>query len=424
MMSALSGAPWLTAMARVFDKAGAELYIVGGAVRNPLMGLPISDIDVCGPARAEEVCAFCEGTPVRARMRAAAFGTVELYVTDENGVEQMAEYTTWREDSYLAGHRPDAVQFTTDIRVDAIRRDFSVNAMYRRVRPHGLEDVIDPTGGLEHLKNGVLHTVARDPDRVLGNDGQRILRGVRFQAELDLKPTDEMLASCKRYVHLLRDITGERMRDELQKVMMADLRYPMLKRRYPATFSGLESIHQVGAWPYLFGDIAWDEQAAKALQSFSVPALSARMALLLHRADPDQAAQALKRMHFPAADVNQTRLYMAAIQRIGSAPKMELAKLGLDALETALAALQALGDESGAQTAQRVLDDLRPKPLSVRELAVTGSDLKPVFARQDRPLREMGDVLNALWNAVLEDEIPNEHSALMNHPILGGMKNQ
>ena len=423
MMNALFGAPWLSAMARVFDNAGAELYIVGGAVRNPLMGLPISDIDACGPARAEDVCALCEGTPVRAQMRAANFGTVELYVTDEHGQEQMAEYTCWREDSYLAGHRPDAVSFTTDIAVDAVRRDFSANAMYQRVYPDHLGPVIDPTGGLVHLHDGVLHTVTADPDIVLGNDGQRILRGVRFQAELDLVPTDEMLKSCRRHVHLLRDITRERMRDELHKVIMADLRYPMLKRRFPASFSGLQSIRRIGAWPYLFGDIAFDEEAAAALRSFSVPTLAARMALLLRRADPEQAAQAVQNLRFTAADAQLTRLYVTAIQTVPSASLPELARLGLDAIRTAQAAFLALGDDAGMCAAQEALRRLDGKPLTAKELAISGSDLKPVFARQNRPMREMGEVLNTLWQAVLEDELPNEHDALLNHPILGGDQN-
>lgn len=62
---------------------------------------------------------------MRAVLRAAHFGTVELHVTDECGVRHMAEYTTFREDSYRCGHRPDAVRFTTDIGVDARRRDFA-----------------------------------------------------------------------------------------------------------------------------------------------------------------------------------------------------------------------------------------------------------------------------------------------------------
>ena len=89
---ALTGAPWLLAVARVFERAGEPVYLVGGAVRNPLMRLPLSDVDVCGPARPERVMALCEGTEVRAVLRAAHFGTVELHVTDADGARHMAEY--------------------------------------------------------------------------------------------------------------------------------------------------------------------------------------------------------------------------------------------------------------------------------------------------------------------------------------------
>ena len=75
----LSEATWIHRAAAVFQGADTPLYIVGGAVRNPLMGLPISDVDVCGPARPEAVLAMCESTEVRAHLRAAHFGTVELH---------------------------------------------------------------------------------------------------------------------------------------------------------------------------------------------------------------------------------------------------------------------------------------------------------------------------------------------------------
>lgn len=418
MSNALIGAPWLRAMARVFDNAGAELYIVGGAVRNPLMNLPLSDIDVCGPARPEAVCAFCEGTEIRAHLRAAHFGTVELHITDENGKHQMAEYTTWREDSYRCGHKPDSVKFTNDIQVDSKRRDFSVNALYRRVRPDHLEDVIDPTGGLTHLKQGVLHTVTPDPDHVLGDDGLRILRAARFQAELDLEPTSALMESLARNAHLLGDIACERLRDELQKVLMADLRYPTLKRRFPATFSGLSTIHQIGAWPYLFGDIAYDEEAAAALHGFSVPGLPARMALLMRMADPARVAECMQRMRFSVKETAMAQSYVTAMQTIASAPLFQLVKLGRDALETALAAFHALKDEASIQTAQNVLQRLAGKPMTLKELAVSGNDLKTIFIRQNRPMREMGAVLERLWQDVTEGAIINERDALLRHPVL------
>lgn len=423
MSDAMTGAPWLSTLARVFEQAGAALYLVGGAVRNPLMGLPLSDIDVCGPARPEAVCALCEGTPVQARLRAAHFGTVELHLTDETGVHRMAEYTTWREDSYRCGHRPDSVRFTTDIAVDSLRRDFSVNALYQRVRPDHLDPVIDPTGGLAHLREGVLHTVTPDPDRVLGDDGLRILRAARFQAELDLKPTEALMQSLARNAHLLGEIAPERLRDELQKVLMADLRYPTLRRCAPATRSGLDTIHRIGAWPYLFGTLPCDGQALCALSRFSVPTLSARMALLLRSANARAAGDCLRRLRFSQSDAEAAQRCIAALQGMGSAPLFDLVQLGRQALDTALCALRALGDEAGVQSAQAVLQRLSGKPMSLRELAVGGNDLIPLFSRSHRPFREMGTVLNALWRAVIEDDVPNERSALLMHPMLGGLPN-
>lgn len=413
MKTALHGAPWLHAMARIFDRNGAELYLVGGAVRNPLMGLPLSDIDVCGPERPETVCAFCEGTEIRAHLRAAHFGTVELHITDENGQRHMAEYTTWREDSYRCGHRPDSVKFTKDIRVDADRRDFSVNALYRRVHEDGLEDVIDPTGGIDHMKQGVLHTVSENPDRVLGEDGLRILRAARFQAELDLQPTPALLESLKKNAPLLAEIACERLRDELQKTLMADLRYPMLKRRFPATYSGLSTIAGIGAWPHLFGETAFDEEAANALSRLSVPALSARMALLLRKADTAVVEKALQRMRFSAKETAETLLHLQALQTVQTADLFTLAKAGRHALTTVCACFAALGDAAGQAAAETALRKLEGKPMSLKELAVNGADLIPLFKAQNRPMKDMGGVLENLWKAVVEGRAANERSALL-----------
>ena len=407
---ALQGAPWLSAMARVFHAVGVELYIVGGAVRNPLMGLPLSDIDVCGPARPEEVCAFCEGTEVHAHLRAAHFGTVELHLTDEAGARHMAEYTTWREDSYRCGHRPDSVKFTLDIGVDALRRDFSVNALYRRVYPDHLGEVIDPTGGLAHLKDGVLHTVTPDPDRVLGDDGLRILRAARFQAELDLAPTQALMESLRRNAPLLRDIACERLRDELQKTLMADLRYPMLPRRFPGTASGLKTIHSIGAWPYLFGGMPYDEAAVSALVRMP-GTLPERMALLWD--DADAAHDAMLGMRFSVRDARQTREIVTAMQQMDASHLFELARLGRDALTSAEKALTALGDEQAVLRARGVLSFLADKPMSLKELAVTGDDLKPLFAAAARPMSEMGRMLNQLWRMAVEGKVSNEKEALL-----------
>lgn len=410
MHTVLNGAPWLRAMARIFDENGGELYVVGGGVRNPLMGLPLSDVDVCGPLRPEDVCRICEGTEVRAHLRAAHFGTVELHIEDETG-RHMAEYTTWREDSYRCGHKPESVKFTNDIRVDARRRDFSVNALYRRVHDGWVEDVIDPTGGLAHLEQGILHTVTEDPDQVLKDDGLRILRAARFQAEMDLQPTEELMQSLRKYAHLLREIAPERLRDELHKTLMADLRYPQLNRKYPATQMGLTTIQAIGAWPVLFAGLPWDEQAVHALKDFP-GTLAQRMAMLLRTASPEEAERAMLWMRFSQKDALETAGILRAMQR-PDAPVRTLADFGTEALKTAAAIWEAMGESAQAQQVQSALGKLRGKPLSLKELAVNGRDLQPLLVRHNRPMKEMGRLLDELWTAVLENRLPNEPEALL-----------
>lgn len=407
MKQLLPGAPWLFAMARVFDDADAPLYLVGGAVRNPLMGLPLSDIDVCGPTLPRDVCALCQGTPVRAVLRAEALGSVELHVEDEHGTH-MAEYTTWREERYSGGHRPDAVRFTRDVAVDARRRDFSVNALYRRVHADGMEDVLDPTGGLGHLAKGVLHTVTQDPDLVLQNDGLRILRAARFQAELGLCPTEETKDSLRRHAHLLGEIAPERQKEEWQKLLMADGRYPQIARKEPAAYSGLRTLNQIGAWP--LHEAGFDEAAARALALLPDAPLPARMALLMRSISPEAAGAALLGMRFAKTVAAEAARYAAALQT----PELAAAaRLGLDALRFAQDAHAALGEEAEARSTADVLRSLEGKPLSLRELAVTGGDLKPLFLENGLPLKDMGRTLDKLWLSVLRGECANEKHALL-----------
>ena len=411
MRNALTDAPWLRAVARVFDRVGAPLYIVGGAVRNPLMGLPISDIDVCGPTLPEEICAFCEGTQVRTVLRAAQFGTVELHVTDENGRPQMAEYTAWREDCYESGHRPDRVTFTRDIAVDARRRDFSVNALYQQVHADGLGPVIDPTGGLEHLSAGQMHTVTENPDLVLGNDGHRILRGARFQAELDLTFDENHIASMRRHAHLVGDIAPERIRDEVEKTLMADFRYPTLRRRFPAAESGLKTLHAAGVWETLFAPVAYDEAAVCALKRLTLPSLPVRMALVCRSASIKDAQAMMQRLHFPSKETAQMAACLQAMQPQPSL--LAYAKLGMETLLNAQAILRAVEDEPGLARLDEALCALRGKPLSLKELAVNGADLKPLFEKQGRPMKEMSGVLEGLWQDVLEGKAENAKDALL-----------
>lgn len=419
LIDALQSAPWLAAMARVFEKGNAPLFIVGGAVRNPLMGLPISDVDVCGPLRPEAVMSLCEGTEVHAVLRAAHFGTVELFITGEDGRCNMAEYTTFREDSYRCGHKPDSVKFTTDIAVDALRRDFSVNALYRRVYSNCLGDVIDPTGGLAHLAQLVLHTTTEDPDQVLKDDGLRILRAARFQAELDLLPTAKLMESLTRYAYLLRDIVPQRIGEEIKKIMLADLRYPKLSRRAPATASGLMTLHRIGAWEILFDGIAYDEQSVNALAHLRIPdglsSLAARLALLLRNADRSELEPVLRFLNVSIRDIEQVATMLIALHGIetGELSAFDAIKLGKNALFFAQYAFEALHEPQNMDRAKTLMTRLENKPKSLKDLAINGNDLIPIFIQLDMPKALMGSVLEEIWRMTIGQPLPNEKETLL-----------
>ncbi len=420
------GAPWLVTVARAFSDAGEPLYAVGGAVRNALMGLPTSDVDLCGPARPERVARLCEGTPVHAVLRAAHFGTVELHAEDEYG-RHMAEYTTFREDSYRNGHQPDAVRFADTPEIDAFRRDFSVNALYRPLLPDPSAPaaILDPTGGLAHLKSGVLHTVTADPDRVFKDDGLRILRAARFRAELGLKPTDALLVSAAKYARLLGDIAFERLRDELTRLLLSDLKYPMLVRTEPPVSAGLDMIVRIGAWPLLFGTLAPDARAIAASAFYhtpeGVPAVSGKLALLFFREEPAALGALMRRLRFSNADAQAAETALAAARGIlaGSFTLMDAVRLGPPAVanaEAALQALQTVGEPCGAalQSARSLLAALQSgrTPLTLRELAVHGDDLLPLCRKLGAPAARIGATLNTLWQAVVEGRLPNERTTL------------
>ncbi len=411
---------WVQTLARVFEKAGYPLYMVGGAVRNPLMGLPVSDMDLCGPALPHEVCQLCQGTKVRALLRAAHFGTVELHVEDGRG-RHMAEYTTFREDSYRCGHRPEAVTFTKDLAVDALRRDFSVNALYQRCLTKGLGEVEDPTGGLAHLRQGVLRTVTENPDQVLKDDGLRILRAARFQAELGLQPTESLLASARRHAALLSQIAPERLHDELVKVLLADFRYPMLARVRPATGSGLETIVRVEAWPFLFAKLHFDDEAAKALACLrsneGLQPVAARLALLLWQEEAASVRRALHVLRFSVKEQRQVTALLPVLQQAaeGGIPVFDAVRAGLPVLQFAENALEALGRWNAKERLASVRKKLQDEnvPFSLRELAVGGDDLLPLCRRQGLPDNCLGSLLERLWQAVAQGELPNQRGALL-----------
>jgi tRNA nucleotidyltransferase (CCA-adding enzyme) len=236
-------------LTELFAARGFTLFLVGGYVRNLVLGLPGGDFDICSTAHPDTAAAIAREAGLSVTEKAMALGTIEIRVNLE-GKRHSFEHTTFRRDYYPPGgaHRPYRVEFTEDIREDAGRRDFTAGALYLNLMTR---EMLDPTGrGLDDIKSRVLRTAAADPDTTIRDDGLRIMRMARFAAELGFDVAPDLLDCAKRHVALLADISPERKRDELMKILMADTKYPGLNV-FDAPLRGLLLLLDTGALKYV-----------------------------------------------------------------------------------------------------------------------------------------------------------------------------
>jgi poly(A) polymerase len=191
---------------RTLEKAGHRALLAGGCVRDMLLGIPPKDYDVATSARPEEV----EALFPRTYSVGAAFG-VEIVLLPEG----QFEVATFRKDGpYLDGRHPQHVEFVQEER-DALRRDFTINAMFYEP---ATGKYVDYVGGREDLKRGIVRAVG-DPQQRFEEDHVRLLRGVRFAGRFDYLIERETLAAIKAMAPLVRKTSAERIRDEMVKIL-------------------------------------------------------------------------------------------------------------------------------------------------------------------------------------------------------------
>ena len=189
----------------VFKRNGFKLYVVGGAVRDAVLGKTPKDYDLATDALPDKVEEMMKGAGLKTLPTGKAFGVINVFTS--NGEYEIA---TFRKD-LSGGRRPDAVEFT-NIEGDVQRRDLTINALFFDIDTF---EIVDLVGGLEDIKNGVVRTVGAPEDR-FGEDRLRILRAIRFAGRFgsDLDPaTDAALQKDAS----LEGISGERIRDEFLK---------------------------------------------------------------------------------------------------------------------------------------------------------------------------------------------------------------
>lgn len=212
----LAAAPWLTAPATqsvlvAITAGGGDARIVGGAVRNTLLGHPVTDIDIATTVRPEDVITRAEHAGLQAIPTGLAHGTVTVIAG-----HKPFEVTTLRRDVETHG-RHATVAFTEDWSTDAHRRDFTINALYCDARGR----LFDATGGLADLAANRVRFIGRAEDRI-AEDYLRILRFYRFTAHYGAGRIDrEGHEACAALQDGLDSISAERIRSELLKLIAA-----------------------------------------------------------------------------------------------------------------------------------------------------------------------------------------------------------
>ncbi len=216
-------------IAEKLQKAGFQAYLVGGCVRDILLEKEPKDWDIVTDARPEKIqkifSAFAGATADKpATVYENEFGTVGVKTGSENERLKIVEVTTFRlEGKYTDKRHPDQIQFAKTIEEDLSRRDFTINAMAFEFPISNIQNpkIVDPYNGQADLKNKIIRTVG-EPSERFSEDALRLMRAVRFAVEIEFEIEEKTRQAIKKQAGLLEMIAKERIRDELEKIIMTN----------------------------------------------------------------------------------------------------------------------------------------------------------------------------------------------------------
>ncbi len=453
------------------EKKGFQAYIVGGAVRDLLMETEVSDWDFTTDAKPEDLLKiFPEG------FYDNKFGTVGIPIGHLPGEQSrhlegvLFEITTMRKEGDYRDHRhPLEVSWTNKIEEDLARRDFTINAMAflpsvilsaseESLDPSAppqddKKGVIDPFNGQQDIKNKLIRA-AGNPDKRFKEDALRLIRAIRFSAELNFDIEKNTFLAIKKNAQLIKEIAPERIRDELFKILASMYPYigivklreagileiilpelealsgivqegPKHDRVYELLDHSFRSmretpskdplvklaalLHDIGKKKtfkkdkngnvtFYNHDLVGAEASKDITKRFN---LSKKQADKLYR---------LIRWHMFSTNENQTD---SAIRRF-------IKNVGIENLEDMFAL--RIGDRLGGDTSkpvswrmeefQKRIKQVLIKPFSITDLKINGKDVMEVLNIQ--PGRKVGEVLDKLFQEVLEDSSKNNRQFLLN----------
>jgi tRNA nucleotidyltransferase (CCA-adding enzyme) len=394
----------ILAVLHTLDRAGHHGVVVGGAVRDALLGLDGVDWDVASDATPEEVVRLFP----RTIPTGIEHGTVTV-LTGRGDQRHAVELTTFRgEGAYHDGRRPSEVTFLRELVQDLARRDLTINAFAWDPVNAVFTDAF---GGLEDLQAGRIRAVG-DPATRFAEDGLRIMRAVRFAATMSFALDGATEAAIRGALEVFDRVSRERVRVELVKLLAA---------AQPSR--GLWPMARTGLWPRVLAELdpVELEHAIVAVDRMAADPI-ARLARLLWpiRAERERIEAILDALK-PSRDERATVLALtsprlAALMTDVDAPALRrtVAAIGRPLLDAAIDVL-AIGPERAAVIRAAV----EGAALSSKELAIKGRDL--IAAGVATPGPALGERLGQLLDWVIEDPRRNDPELLLAHAReLGG----
>lgn len=454
---------------RILTKEGYEAYIVGGALRDIVLGKTPHDYDLATNALPDEMLNMFP----KAVSTGAKFGTVIALIQDKHGETHEVEVTTFRSESdYVDGRWPSNVSFVEDIDKDLGRRDFTFNAMaldLSQLELDGREEsfqveIYDPYGGVKDIKKKVIRAVGTPLER-FKEDGLRAFKACRMAAQLGFDIEEETFEAIKKSVPVAAQVSMERIRDEFMKMLLNS----------PKPSVGIELMRKSGLlslfMPELLEGVDVEQKLfhahdvyKHALKTCDVAHDSVKLAALLHdiakpRTDmgnghfyghdkmgADMAEEIMKRMKFPQSEINRVKILIenhmfyyphvqedmteeekeniekhqwtdAAvrrfIQRVGEENVDDLFKLRLaDAQANPATAFKP----EEITILQRRISEVRKQDmaLKVTDLKVSGEDLMNIGIEKGP---KIGIMLNELLDMVVEDPTLNRKDILLKKAV-------
>ncbi len=436
---------------RQIEKAGYEGFIVGGCVRDLLMDRQPKDWDITTNAVPEKVLeifpdSFYEND----------FGTVGVKVDKflkdgkEDREHDVIEVTTYRiESQYSDLRRPDEVKFAKTLEEDLSRRDFTMNAVALKLKGEDSFEIVDLFNGIKDIESKIIRTVGIADER-FGEDALRMMRAIRFHAQLNFEIEDQTFAAIKKNSNLITHVSAERIKDELTKIILSD---------NPA--EGIDMLHQTELLIHIIPELEKGVGVSQnrhhiytiykhlilSLKHCPSKKLEVRLAALLHDIAKPQtkrgeglyatfynhdhvgakiAKNILIRLRFSNEVIKKVRMlvdnhmFYYNPDEVGeSSVRRLIKKVGIENVKDLIDL--RISDRLGSGTPKAkpyklrhleyMIDKVSQDAISVKMLKVNGNDLMKEISLKPGP--KIGAILDVLLAEVIEDATKNEKIKLL-----------